>query len=100
MRIFITCEQAKSILPSGDSIHTFINGGFGLCGADWSREEIVKKLNDSDIIELTGETAKGMHHGMCVYNKDVKYQSELLFIETSDEKLQALEKELGGEGET
>ena len=54
MRTYITTEQAISVLPDGDSVHTFYNPGFGLIGADWSREEITNKLRSSDIIELTG----------------------------------------------
>ena len=38
-RIFLTVEQAESVLPDGDSIHTFFNTGFGLLGADWSRKD-------------------------------------------------------------
>lgn len=95
-RTYITYEQAVSILPDGEYVHTFINNAIGLIGADWSRTEILEKLRTSDIIELTGEQAKSMGHGMCVYNKDAKWQSQLLFIETNEEKLEALEAEVEG----
>lgn len=36
-KIYITAEQAISVLPDGDSVHTFYNPGFGLVGADWSK---------------------------------------------------------------
>ena len=91
MRTYITAEQAVSILPDGEHIHTFINGGLGLCGADWSRADIIDKLNKSDKIELTGEMAKSMKHGIAAYNDTAKYQSELLFIETDMGKLAVLE---------
>lgn len=63
-------------------------------GADWSKEDITDKLRRSDIIELTGPAARGMGHGMCVYSKDTKWQSDILFIETDEERVAALEKEL------
>ena len=94
MKAYITVDQAISILPDGDSVHTFYNPGFGLVGADWSKEDITDKLRRSDIIELTGPAARGMGHGMCVYNKDTKWQSDILFVETDEERVSALEHEL------
>lgn len=90
----LTKDQAISVLPEGDSIHTFYNPGFGLIGADWSREDIIEKIESSEIIELTGKIARSMGHGICVYNHDTKYQSDILFIETDEQKLQAFEKEI------
>ena len=55
MRTYITIEQAISVLPDGDAVHTFYNPGFGLVGADWSKEDITDNLRRSDIIELTGQ---------------------------------------------
>lgn len=95
MKCYLTKEQAASILPDGDSIHTFYNPGFGLVGADWSRESLLDKLEKSDILELTGPMAREMGHGMCAYDKTAKTQADILFIETDEEKLAALEKELG-----
>ena len=94
MKTYITAEQAISVLPDGDSIHAFYNPGFGLIGADWSKADITDKLHRSDIIELTGPGARGMSHGICAYSKDAKYQSDIMFIETDEARLSALEKEL------
>jgi len=94
MRIYITTEQAISVLPDGDTVHTFYNLGFGLVGADWSKEDIRDKLRSSDIIELTEPAARGMNHGICAYSKDAKYQSNILFIETDEARVSALENEL------
>lgn len=98
-RAYITKEQAVGILPDGDYVHTFLNPGFGLVGADWSREDILQKITESDVLELTGEHAKGMGHGLVAYNKTAKFQSDLLFIETDKEKLEILEKSLVSEAE-
>ena len=94
MKTYITAEQAISVLPDGDSVHTFYNSEFGLIGADWGKEDITEKLRRSDIIDLTGPGARGMGHGICAYNKDAKYQSDVLFIETDEARVSALEREL------
>ena len=94
MRTYITTEQAISVLPDGDTVHTFYNLGFGLVGADWSKEDITDRLRSSDIIELTGPTTRGMNHGICAYSKGAKYQSDILFIETDEARVSALEREL------
>ncbi len=94
MKAYITTEQAISVLPDGDTVHTFHNPGFGLVGADWSKEDITDKLRRSDIIELTGPAARGMGHGICAYNKDTKCQSDILFVETDKERLAVLEQKM------
>lgn len=93
MRTYLTKEEAISVLPDGDSIHTFYNPGFGLVGADWDRKDLVDKIMKSDLIELTGETARSMKHGIAVYNKTTTRQGDILFVETDEEKLTRLEQE-------
>ena len=88
---FITKEQAVYILPDGNLIHTFYQLGSSLVGADWSREEIIEKIQKSVILELTGEIAKGMGHGLVAYDKDAERQSQILFIETNAERLEEVE---------
>lgn len=63
-RRYITYEEAVSLLPDGETVHTFINAAFGLMGADWSKEDILDKLNKSDVIEITGKMARGTSHGI------------------------------------
>lgn len=93
MKAYLTPQEAISLLPNNEFIHTFINNSFGLIGADWNKKDIVDKLNnDGMVIELTGEAAREMNHGMCVYSKLAKYHDEILFIETDKEKLLAYEK--------
>ena len=84
---FITPDQAKELLPKGKYIHTFYNEPFGLLvGADWKRKAIIDKLKKSDNIELTGETARNMGHGLAVYDNGAT-QRDILFIETDEKKL-------------
>lgn len=94
MKPHITTEQAISILPNDANVHTFYISSVGLIGGDWSKEDIIDKLNKSGVIELTGKTARVLGHEMCAYYKSAKYKSDILFIETDEEKLSMLEKEL------
>ena len=96
MKAFITAEQAIAILPEGETVHTFYNGPLMLVGADWQRSEVEDKIKKSDFRELTGPGAKGMHHGLCVYNEG-DTQGDILFIETDDAKLETLEAQLTAE---
>lgn len=90
-RIFITFEQALSVIPDREEIHTFRSLPNALFGTDWPKEDIEKKLQESDRIEIAGEMARGMGHGICACNKGMS-MSEVLFIETVEEPLAALEK--------
>ena len=88
----LTAEEAISILPDSDEIHTQIQKGMMFIGADWSREDIIDKIHKSEIREITGPFARGMGHGLVLYNKNAKYQSDLLFVETDKERLDALDQ--------
>ena len=83
-KIYLTVEQAESVLPDGDSIHTFLNPGFGLIGADWDRKEICGK---------NAKNAKKSGHGICAYNDGCAHDS-VLFIETDMDRLEKLENQL------
>ena len=88
MRTFITAEQAISVLPDSEYIHTFRSAVCSIVGTDWTRDEIIKSIECADHIELSGETARAMGHGICIYNNDAE---DLLFIETNEEKLADIE---------
>lgn len=77
-REFLTAEQALAMLPDGDSIHTFVPsaGGGVLIGADWGREAIEEYIHTHPV-ELSGETATRMKHGLAAKRGD-----GWLFIET------------------
>jgi len=87
----ITAAEAISVLPEGEYVHTFRNPGFGLMGADWTREEAEKHLNEAAEISLTGTMARGMEHGMMAAPFLPCKQSDLLFIATDEDALAALE---------
>jgi|APSaa5957512576_1039674.scaffolds.fasta_scaffold177870_2 hypothetical protein len=62
----LTLEQALSVLPDGEYIHTFRGGGTMMLGANWPRKAITEALEGADAIMLTGPVARSMKHGMCI----------------------------------
>ena len=96
---FISDDEAIALLPEGEYIHTFRESGLALIGADWLREEIIELIRKSDCLELTGEGARSMYHGLAIYDHDAKMQSDILFVETDMEKLQALDPDEEAEDE-
>ena len=90
-RRFINADEAISLLPDGDEIHTTIQKGMMFIGADWSREDIIDKIQKSGRIEITGPHARAMGHGLALFGKNAKYQSDILFVETDKAKLDAFD---------
>jgi hypothetical protein len=88
--VYITVEQAISCLNDGDSIHTFLNPGGALIGADWSREAVIETLKSHpDKIEIGGKMCRKMKHGLVVWRGD-----EPVFIEANESKILVLEESL------
>lgn len=58
----ITREQALSMLPDGDYIHTFRGQRIPI-GADWPREKILSAISKYQF-ELTGPMATSTGYGM------------------------------------
>jgi len=75
-KTFITFDRAVGMLPDGEYIHTFRTGGPCLIGADHEREMLLRQLKINRI-ELTGEVAQSMNHGIAI-----KDDHGWLFIET------------------
>lgn len=90
-RKFVTVEQGMSALPDGDTIHTFYNPGGTLVGADWPRSDVQQAMERAELIELAGESAKALEHGIAIIPRNCKYLREVLFVETVAERLDALE---------
>lgn len=72
----LTFEQAVAMLPDGDRVHTFLDSGIALLGADWDREEILDLLRTGQP-ELSGEIATARGHGIVAFR-----ESGPVFIET------------------
>lgn len=77
----LTYDEAVALLPDGSDIHTFLNPGGMLLGADWSRESILQLLRDTSYRAVTGGMAQAMNHGLAAEQPD----GTLVFIETKAE---------------
>lgn len=86
-RVFLTKDEALPLI-NAETYHTFDNSTGLLVGCDGSLDYINDLLNNADFIELAGETARKMSHGMVVFTKNKR----LLFVETVEEKLKEFEK--------
>ena len=89
-RIFLTEQQAIDLLPEGEQIHTHYNIGTILVGADWDRQDVLDKIHMCECREVTGPNARALSHGLCLYHKDTKWHSDILFVETNMELLERL----------
>lgn len=86
-RVFLTVEQAISCLNDGEYIHTFANPGGTLLGCDISRESLIDHFNEApDKIEIGGEMARSMKHGLVVM-----LSNGPMFVEANEEKLKEYE---------
>lgn len=77
-RVTLTYDQAVALLPDGDTIHTYMDSGIALVGADWTRDSVLKLLATGRP-ELSGPAATAMKHGIVAWRPD----GEHVFIETS-----------------
>jgi hypothetical protein len=62
--VLLSYDEAVALLPEGDKIHTFVDGGLALVGADWDRDDILRLLRETERREVTGPAAQAMGHGM------------------------------------
>ena len=75
----LTYDEAVALLPDGDTVHTFMQAGPVLIGADWERAKILELLRlAGPEIELAGPAAQDTGHGMAAYDAD----GTAVFIET------------------
>lgn len=85
-RVWLSAEEAISVLPEGDNIHTFRSAGTALLGADWMRKELINTISES-LCEVGGEACRAMRHGLVVWTQ----KANPLFVECDDEKLGQIE---------
>lgn len=78
-RVFLTPKQAMELIPDSENIHTFINNVPSMfVGADWSRNAIQKLFETGKELELAGERATNMKHGITV----IDITGQRLFVAT------------------
>lgn len=87
--ILLTKEEAISIAKiHNKQIHCFLSFGFGLIGADHSKESFLKDLETAKEIEVGGDYCRRMGHALVLWQKDTPY-----FFEHAEDKLKELLKE-------
>lgn len=64
-RVQLTPEQLDAMMPEGEYVHTFVQAGQMLLGADWKRAEILAAAREHGA-ELSGEQATAMKHGAVI----------------------------------
>lgn len=98
-KILLTVEQATSMLPDGDMVHTFRSGPGIALGADWERKSLIATIEKSPQRELGGEFCQGMKHGLVVWTVDEDDgRKEPLFVQCKkDFDYEAFEAELNKE---
>jgi hypothetical protein len=80
-QVLLTYDEAVARLPRGERIHTFVQAGPMLIGADWDREQVLALFRaNEDAIHESGEQAQGMNHGIAVL--DAERDGRPVFIET------------------
>jgi len=70
-------EDLDKMMPEGDQVHTYMQGGFTLIGADLDRLEVLKAATEYGC-ELSGVQATAMKHGAVTWTED----GSPVFIET------------------
>lgn len=81
--VTLSFDQAVALLPDGDEVHTFLNPGGILVGANWPREKILEVIKEHGA-EVSGDQAQRMKHGIVI----TQYGSHgPLFIETKSNVL-------------
>jgi hypothetical protein len=89
-RRFLTTEEAESLLPSGDYVHTTRNPATGLfLGADWERPSLIKAFKEAHRIELGGPACMGMGHGILVW--EFEDSARPFFVEHDAEAMTAFD---------
>lgn len=64
-RHILTIDEAISVLPDGDYLHTTIANGVPL-GADWSRDAVIAHIRKAGSAQISGPIMMGMRHGLCL----------------------------------
>jgi hypothetical protein len=86
-REFVSLEVAAGMLclQPGGKVHTFRQAGPFLLGASWERDQIIAAMRRAPAIEVTGEAAQALGHGLCIHDAN-----GALFIETQAQHAPAL----------
>ena len=91
----ITLNKKEAIkllaIQEDGMIHTFINKpSIGLIGADHSKEDILKDIENAKSLQLAGKEAQSFKHALAIFPHLPCKQSDILFVETKPEEVEKL----------
>jgi hypothetical protein len=77
----LTADEAISMLPEGDEVHTVVNSVPGvMLGCDWQRDNVIEAIRNHEC-ELAGDMARRMNHGLVVWTREERP----LFVATRED---------------
>ena len=88
----LTPDQAESLLPSGERVHSFVNPSWGFVGCDSSREAVIRLIREAKLLEIGSERAKRMKHALVVHARE----GGCKLFATDMERVEAMERRLTG----
>jgi hypothetical protein len=88
----LTPDQAESLLPPGQLVHSFVNPPWGFVGCDSSREAVVRLIREANLLEIGGERAKRMKHALVVHARE----GGCKFFATDMDMVEAMERRFTG----
>jgi len=91
-KVNLTPDQAESLLPHGERVHSFVNPPWGFVGCDSSREAVVRLIREAKLLEIGGERAKRMKHALVVHARE----GGCKLFATDMERVEAMERRLTG----
>jgi hypothetical protein len=85
LKIFLTVDEAVSLFKSQDSAHSINVIGPMIMGFEWSIPGVRKKLAECTDLQVAGDTARGMGHGIAATEPD----GQFIFFEHDEDALTA-----------
>ena len=91
-RMILTPDEAISLLPEGEYVHTQRNPSGGMfLGCDFERDSAIETIRDAEEIEVGGPHCRAMRHPIVVWKKGEVGRP--LFLEADMDKLAAFESQ-------
>lgn len=82
----LSFEEAVRFLPEGDMVHTTVQAGLVILGADYERGLLLREMEKAETIRVSGVHAQSAGHGLAIpYPKD---KSHWMFIATTHNLLE------------
>jgi hypothetical protein len=88
----LTPDQAESLLPHGERVHSFVNPPWGFVACDSSRKAVIRLIHEAKLLEIGGERAKRMKHALVVHARE----GGRAFLATNMERVEAMERRMTG----